>query len=93
MFLIDCPFCGPRWQTEFVCGGEAHIDRPPEPDKLSDDEWADYVFMRTNPKGLHRERWCHVHGCRQWFNVARDTVSDQIKAVYKMGEKSPEGLS
>ena len=44
MFQIDCPFCGPRWQLEVVGGGEAHIERPINPDMLSDDEWADYVF-------------------------------------------------
>ncbi|MCA8932674.1 MAG: sarcosine oxidase subunit delta, partial [Rhodospirillaceae bacterium] len=47
MFLISCPNCGPRDQTEFACGGEAHIVRPAKPDELSDAEWADYLFMRT----------------------------------------------
>ena len=28
MMLIECPFCGPRDETEFSCGGEAHIARP-----------------------------------------------------------------
>ncbi len=90
MLLIACPWCGPREEHEFSCGGEAHIARPLETERLSDEEWADYVFMRTNPKGLQFERWVHVHGCRQWFNVARDTVSHKIHAVYKMGEKPPE---
>ena len=93
MLLLDCPWCGVRSEEEFSCGGEGHIVRPLNSEDMDDTAWGDYVFMRTNPKGLHRERWCHVHGCRQWFNVARDTMSDQIKAVYKMGEKSPEGLS
>ena len=30
----------------------------------------------TNPKGLHVERWRHVHGCGRFFNAVRDTVSD-----------------
>ena len=30
--------------------------------------------MRSNPKGVHFERWRHVHGCGRWFNLARDTV-------------------
>jgi sarcosine oxidase, subunit delta len=46
--------------------------------------------MRSNPKGVHLERWRHVHGCGRWFNVARDTVSDAILAVYRMGEQPPE---
>ncbi len=89
MHLIPCPWCGPREESEFACGGEAHISRPPDPDGLSDAAWADYVFMRTNPKGPHRERWVHVHGCRRWFNVVRDTLSHRIVAVYSMGEEAP----
>jgi len=89
MFLIECPWCGPRDETEFAYGGEAMISRPRNPAKLSDEEWADYLFMRTNPKGPHRERWMHAHGCRRWFNVERDTVTHVIRAVYKMGEAPP----
>jgi sarcosine oxidase subunit delta len=89
MLLIKCPWCGERAQDEFVCRGEAHISRPTEPDRVSDEAWADYLFMRSNPKGLHAERWLHRHGCRRWFNALRDTVSDRILAVYKPGEPKP----
>jgi len=87
MLLIDCPWCGKRDETEFSYGGEAHIARPTETDEITDEAWADYVFLRSNPKGVHRERWFHVHGCRRWFNLARHTVSHEILAVYKMGER------
>ncbi len=90
MFLIDCPWCGARDQHEFSCGGEAHIARPRMPSSLSDDEWADYVFMRKNPKGVQYERWVHSHGCRRWFNVARNTATDRILAVYGAGEPAPD---
>ncbi len=90
MFLIDCPWCGERQQVEFHCHGEAHIVRPEEPDALSDAEWADYLFNRANPRGVQYERWAHTHGCRRWFNVARETVGDRILAVYRMGEKPPK---
>jgi sarcosine oxidase, subunit delta len=89
MLLIACPWCGPRDEIEFRCGGEAHIRRPPDPDRVSDAEWADYLFMRSNPKGDHRERWLHAHGCRRWFNIARDTVTHEILAVYRIGEAAP----
>jgi len=89
MLLIPCPWCGEREETEFRCGGEAHIVRPKQPAALSDDEWADYLFMRTNPRDVHCERWRHLHGCGRWFNLARDTVSDQILLVYRMGEPRP----
>ena len=89
MLLIPCPYCGARDETEFSYGGEAHIERPKQPEALSDEEWADYVFMRPNSKGVLLERWVHSHGCRRWFNLARDTVTYEIHAVYKMGEKPP----
>ena len=89
MLLIVCPWCGPREESEFDCGGEAHITRPEKPDALSDPEWADYLFMRANPKGIHRERWVHSAGCGRWFNVERDTVTHAITAVYRMGESPP----
>jgi heterotetrameric sarcosine oxidase delta subunit len=90
MLLIPCPWCGPRDEAEFRYGGEAHIARPKDPDALSDAEWADYLFMRRNPKGRLRERWVHGVGCRRWFNLVRDTVSHEIVAVYRMGEAGPE---
>ena len=90
MLQIVCPWCGPRDEHEFTYGGEAHIVRPSDPDALSDEEWADYLFMRTNTKGVFREQWCHSAGCRRWFNAERDTVSYEFKTVYKVGEKPGE---
>ncbi len=87
MLLIRCPWCGPREEAEFFYGGEAHIPRPVDPHSLSDQQWADYLFMRKNPRGLHLEQWCHSAGCRRWFNVARDTVTYKVLAVYRVGEQ------
>lgn len=89
MFLIKCPWCGERDMTEFSHGGEGHIARPADPDSLSDEQWGDYVFFRTNPKGVHYERWIHTHGCRRWFNAVRNTVSDAFVGFYKPGEPRP----
>jgi len=91
MLYIKCPWCGWRDESEFGYGGEAHIARPEDPDALSDAEWANYLFMRTNPRGLHRERWVHAAGCRRWFNALRDTETYEFKAFYKMGEEAPGG--
>ena len=93
MFVINCPYCGERDQSEFSCGGEAHIVRPKQPTELSDDEWAEYLFMRKNIKGVQFERWNHTHGCRKWFNMVRDTSNDKIHAVYKMGVAATRVLS
>ncbi len=90
MFLIHCPWCGERDQTEFSCHGEAHIARPIRPHELTEDEWGDYVFFRTNPKGVHYERWVHSHGCRRWLNAIRHTATDHFYATYKHGEPRPQ---
>ena len=81
MLLIPCPWCGPRNDSEFSYGGEADVPRPLDPAALSDDEWADYLYMRTNRRGLHRELWCHSSGCRRWFVATRDTVTNKISEV------------
>ena len=85
MLIIPCPHCGLRDEIEFACGGEAHIARPLAENKISDAEFADYLFIRDNPKGIFLERWHHSAGCRKWFNVARDTVTHKIIEAYLMG--------
>jgi len=91
MLLINCPWCGERDESEFSYAGEAHIARPIDTEKLSDEAWADYLFMRKNPKGLHREQWLHAAGCRRFFNVERDTLTYKISGSYKIGEQQPSG--
>lgn len=88
MLQIECPWCGQRDEKEFTYGGEAHVTRPSF--DVSDNEWADYLFNRDNPKGIHYERWIHSFGCGRWFNMIRDTVTHEINAVYKMGELKPK---
>jgi sarcosine oxidase subunit delta len=90
MLIIRCPYCGDRPEIEFRHGGEAHIARPADPDRLSDAEWADYLYNRRNPKGLHAERWRHTHGCGRFFNAVRDTVSDFFLMTYRIGEPKPD---
>ena len=89
MLRIPCPWCGVRDETEFHYGGQAHIARPQNPDALTDEEWAGFLFMRDNPKGEFAERWVHSAGCRRWFNLKRHTVTHEILAVYKIGETPP----
>ena len=88
MLLIDCPYCGQRAETEFSYGGEAGLSRPSHPDELSDAEWADYLFMRKNPRGVHRELWNHAAGCRRWFEAERDTVSYRIFSTHELPGKN-----
>lgn len=90
MLLITCPWCGPRDETEYHYGGQAHVPFPADPADLDDSQWAEYVFYRDNPKGPFAERWMHSHGCRRWFNAVRDTASHTFLATYRLDEPRPD---
>jgi len=89
MLQLQCPWCGPCDEQEFTYVGKAHIQRPPEPDIVNDKALGDYGFCHTNTRGLQSEQWCHTRGCRRCFNVARDTETYRVHAVYRMGEPRP----
>ncbi|BES71391.1 sarcosine oxidase subunit delta family protein [Marinobacter nanhaiticus D15-8W] len=88
MFYIYCPYCGEhREEEEFHAKGQAHLARPADPDATSDKEWGNFLYFRSNPRGLHHELWIHAIGCRRFFNIARDTQSYEILETYRIGEK------
>ncbi len=89
MMLLTCPWCGPRDETEYHYGGQAHVAYPENPSDLSDEEWADYLFFRDNPKGPFAERWSHSGGCRRWFNAVRDTATYEVIDVYTNADARP----
>ncbi|MGE0768407.1 MAG: sarcosine oxidase subunit delta [Hyphomicrobiaceae bacterium] len=88
---IACSHCGERGHEEFAYLGDATVLRPefhavPQADGdggAADRgaEWQDYVYLRDNPSGAHRELWQHVGGCRAWLVVTRDTRSHAILDV------------
>jgi heterotetrameric sarcosine oxidase delta subunit len=79
--LIPCPHCGPRDEDEFAYGGDATRPRPPDPERLSDAEWTEWLFFRANPRGPHLEYWVHRFGCRRWLRLRRDTLTHEILEV------------
>ena len=90
MLLIHCPYCAmERPELEFRYAGEAHIARASDPSATDEQSWAEFLYYRSNPRGLHAERWRHTHGCGRYFNCIRDTASDRIAATYKPGEPRP----
>jgi sarcosine oxidase subunit delta len=80
--IIPHPLLGPRDASEFVYLGDARLME--RPDGLAEDAAArfhDYVHLRDNPAGPHRELWFHEQGDRSWLVVTRDTVTHAIVAV------------
>jgi sarcosine oxidase, subunit delta len=83
---LPCPICGPRDEAEFSFGGQSHIDRPGPPDTVGAQDWADYLYHHDVPAGWQTERWVHSAGCRQWFNLQRNTVTHETGLSYLMGD-------
>ncbi len=80
--IIDHPLLGPRDAAEFVYLGDATlIDRPDWQASDAAAQFHDYVYLRANPAGEHRELWFHEQGDRSWLVVTRDTRSHEILRV------------
>lgn len=81
--MIQCPNCGRRPFTEFVCSGELpeHTGHATTPG--TDPMEADFerVWLRRNAAGPQTERWFHAAGCRRWVTVTRDTLTNRINDV------------
>jgi sarcosine oxidase subunit delta len=92
MLRINCPICGLRDETEFSYGGDATVVRP-APDETNADVWFDFVFLRDNPRGPHREYWHHAKGCRQWLVVERDTLTHKIGGAVLARDAATEAAS
>jgi heterotetrameric sarcosine oxidase delta subunit len=74
-FLLRCPNCGPRPIDEFSYGGEVT-----QRVTTSEDERAlfSYLYFRRNVAGAQREWQFHSSGCREWFQVERDTRDNTV---------------
>ncbi|HSM40291.1 MAG TPA: sarcosine oxidase subunit delta [Afifellaceae bacterium] len=80
--IIDHPLLGPRDAAEFTCLGDAALIARPDPE--ADDaaeRFYEYLYLRDNPAGEHRELWFHEHGDRSWLVVTRNTRTHEITKV------------
>jgi heterotetrameric sarcosine oxidase delta subunit len=80
--LINHPLLGLRDAQEFTYLGDASlINRPDWQADDAQDQFHDYLYLRDNPAGLHRELWFHETGDRSWLVVTRDTTTHEITKV------------
>ena len=80
--IIDHPLLGPRDAAEFVYKGDASlIDRPDWQAEDAHEKFYEYMYLRDNPAGDHRELWYHEQGDRSWLVVTRNTLTHEITEV------------
>jgi sarcosine oxidase subunit delta len=63
---------------EFTYYGDASLRRPDPSAADAEAAFVDYVYIRENPAGAHRELWFHQGGCHEWLVVTRDTLTHAI---------------
>jgi heterotetrameric sarcosine oxidase delta subunit len=80
--IINHPLLGPRDISEFVYLGDASLLKRPAWDKnKSEDKFYEYLYLRNNVAGIHKELWFHQHGDRSWLVVTRNTITHEITDV------------
>lgn len=80
--IINHPLLGPRDAAEFVYLGDASLmKRPDWQAENAADLFYEYLYLRDNSAGLHRELWYHEQGDRSWLVVTRNTVTHEITDV------------
>lgn len=89
-FQLDCPNCGRRAVWEFHYGGPVR-QRPAAAAELSDRQWAEYLYNRPNVAGDDTEWWYHRSACKQWFQVRRNTVSNEVLGTVNPSAAQPSG--
>lgn len=80
--IIDHPLLGPRDVAEFVYFGDAELINRPDPNAPdAAEKFHEYLYLRDNPAGGHRELWYHEQGDRSWLVVTRNTITHEITNV------------
>lgn len=89
--IINHPLLGPRDAQEFTYLGDASlINRPDWQAPDAQGQFYDYLYLRNNPAGLHRELWFHEIGDRSWLVVTRNTITHEITKVEMASDVAKE---
>ena len=80
--IIEHPLLGPRDICEFVYLGDASLlNRPRWNQDKAEEKFYEYLYLRKNIAGNHKELWFHQQGDRSWLVVTRNTLSHEIIKV------------
>ena len=79
MKLLACPLNGPRNIEEFQYLGP--VRESPDPDALTDGQWARHLFRAENRPGIMLEWWRHTPS-NTVFLAERHTVTNDILRTF-----------
>ena len=79
--IINHPLLGPRDSQEFVYLGDARLMQRPDGMTAGTEAFHDWLYLRDNPAGEHRELCYHEQGDRSWLVVTRNTLTHEILSV------------
>ncbi|MGI9644952.1 MAG: sarcosine oxidase subunit delta [Ilumatobacteraceae bacterium] len=85
MLIVPCPNCGPRNASDLRYVGESRSR--PDPNDADPAEWRTYLYIESNPAGVLRETWYCRSGCRRYFVLERDTVTNEFHPPPLPGDK------
>ena len=93
MLLIPCPWCGAARRDRVSLRRRGAHRAAADPDALDDAAWADYLFMRNNPKGMFAERWVHQRRLPALVQPACATPSRTASSRSTRSAKRPAELA
>ena len=80
--IIDHPLLGPRDISEFIYLGDASLlNRPKWDAEDAEHSFYEYLYLRKNVAGFHKELWFHQQGDRSWLVISRNTLTHEIIKV------------
>ena len=80
--IIDHPLLGPRDISEFMYLGDASLlNRPKWDSEYAEHSFYEYLYLRKNVAGVHKELWFHQQGDRSWLVISRNTLTHEITKV------------
>jgi methylglutamate dehydrogenase subunit B len=88
---IPCPHCGCRDLREFSYWGDATLQRPDPAAPDARERFVEYVYLRDNPAGEHRELWYHGAGCQAVIVVTRDVRDHTIFGAHALEPEAAPG--
>jgi sarcosine oxidase subunit delta len=87
--IIDHPLLGPRDISEFMYLGDASLlNRPKWDAEDAEHSFYEYLYLRKNVAGIHKELWFHQQGDRSWLVISRNTLTHEIIQVDLVGKHS-----